>query len=183
MKVAVSLNGAGPMIRALDGAEAKIHRGWKQGAYAVGQRAVTLIQREYRTGGTDAKRTAVRSGKLRASYAHEVADTHNGVDLAIGAIKPTEKGAVPLHARVHEGFDARGNRVSRFVIEPKRGKYLTFPIRQGGGLAKTGIVGWVRVKRVILKPRPAIEPVGKDVPAALKVVCGKVFTETLTVRA
>jgi hypothetical protein len=74
------------------------------------------------------------------------------------------------HARIHEGYDAGGNKVSQFVIRPKRGKFGRFPIRVGGGLSKGNIVGWrtyTRAKPVILRPRPTFPAVEARLVAEL----------------
>lgn len=181
MKLEVSLNGAAPVIRALNGAATKIHAGWKREAYTVGARAVQLMKEKRRNmpRPNNPGNFAVRSGVLIRSYHHNVDDTSGGVTLSVGAIKPSEKGQVPLHARVHEGFDRSGGKVSLWVIRPRQKPYLWFPVRRGGGLAVSNIVAWVRTKRVAYRPTPVVEPVGKDIPAALRVRCGEVFQNVL----
>ncbi|MGE0289034.1 MAG: hypothetical protein AB7I42_23085 [Bradyrhizobium sp.] len=165
MKVTIHENGARELIAALAIAPEKIRRNVAREAFKVGTRAVELMKRAYRTtGGEDS--TWVRSGRLRRSYDAQIARDGGDVTLTVGAIKPTDQGQVPLHARVQEGYDARGNRVEQFIIRAKQG-YLTFPIRSGGGLGARSIVGWVRVKQVTLKPRPAIEPVRENLERAL----------------
>ena len=160
MKVTVQQIGADALIRDLRAAPRAIRSGWGREAAVLGARAVELIKAEYRMTASDTS-TAVRSGQLRRSYAFDVQRTGEGVELSVGVIRPTAAGQVPLHARVHEGFDRQGNRVSQFVIRPRNAAWLTFPIRSGGGLAKSTIVRWVRTKQVVLRPRPALEPVGK----------------------
>lgn len=130
-------------------------------ANEAGAQAVQFARKTFLTGGTTETRTAVRSGRRLRSYAHRTALRSDSVILDYGPIRATG-GLVPTHVRVHEGFDAGGNRVQQFVIRPKRGKFGRFPIRRGGGLAKGNIVGWrtyTREKPVILRPRPTFPAV------------------------
>ena len=161
MKVTAQQIGAEDLLRDLAAAPEKIRRDWAKQSAILGAQAVERIKAEFRTTASDTS-TAVRSGQLRRSYAFDVKRTSDGAELTVGAIRPTASGQVPIHARVHEGYDAQGNRVSQFIIRPKNGAWLTFPIRRGAGLAKSNIAGWVRTKQVTLRPRPALEPVGKQ---------------------
>jgi hypothetical protein len=130
-------------------------------ANAAGAAAVQFARENFLTGGTTATRTAVRSGRRLRSYGHAVAKRSDGVVLDYGPIRAAG-GVVPIHVRVHEGFDQAGNRVDQFVIRPKNKPYGRFPLRVGGGLAKGGIVGWrtyTRERPVILRPRPTFPAV------------------------
>lgn len=174
MRVNVSLNGAGPVIQALEGGAQKIRFGWQQAAFQVGARAVALMQAERRA------ITAVRSGAAVRSYGFEVATDGQGVTLAAGAIKPGPDGQVDVHVRVQEGFNAKGQQVDHFDIAPiPPNQYLHFPIRSGGGLGASSIVGWVRTKHVTLYPTPVVIPIGKQIPGALRLACGQVFGSVL----
>lgn len=136
-------------------------REMKREANEAGAQAVQFARSTFLTGGTTPTRTAVRSGRRLRSYGHRVGEHGGGLFLDYGAIRATG-GLVPIHVRVHEGFDAGGNRVSQFVIRPKRKAYGRFPLRRGGGLSKAGIVGWrtyTREKPVILRPRPTFPAV------------------------
>lgn len=161
MKVTAHQVGADALIRDLRAAAGTIRSGWAKECARLGAGAVERIKAEFRTTASETS-TAVRSGQLRRSYDFRVQRTGDGVELTVGAIRPTAAGQVPLHARVHEGYDRQGNRVAQFIIRPRNAAWLTFPIRRGGGLATSNIVGWVRTKAVRLVPRPALEPVGKQ---------------------
>lgn len=147
----------------------------------AGNKAVQWARVAYRRGAS-ATSTAVRSGRLLRSYSHEVRDLgRRGFELDYGPIRAAS-GEVVKHARIHEGYDAAGNRVSQFVIRPRKGTYGRFPIRSGGGMSKAGIVGWrtyTRERPVILKPRPTFEGVterlNKELPARGRVAFAKVF--------
>lgn len=166
MRVDIQETGSRELAAALKAAPEKLRRGIAQAVYATGSRAVAHIKRRYRTsGGADS--TWRRSGRLVNSYAHEVKRVGRDITLDIGAIRPTDQGQVPIHARVHEGIDAQGNRVDEFIIRPVRAPYLHFPIRQHGGLSSGNITGWVRTTEVRLKPRPALEPIRENVARQL----------------
>jgi hypothetical protein len=153
----------------LNGARPRLMKRIEQGLEVVGAASVSTIRRDFRRGGTTPTRTAVRSGRLFNSYGHEVKpDGASKFRLGIGAIKPSDGGKVPIHARVHEGYDAQGNRVAQFIIRAKSGKLLTFPIFSGGGQARANITGWVSTKQVILKPRPSLDTIAKTAPAAVQ---------------
>jgi len=175
MRTEITLDGAGPQIAALLGATGKIRRGWQRGAYGVGARATTLAKAMAR------QVTAVRSGARVRSYDSAISDDSNGVTLTFGAIRPGRDGQVPLHVRVHEGYNFQGVQVARFVIRAKNAKFLTFPVRAGGGFARGGIVGWASKREVILTPTPVVEPIGRQIPGALEITCGKVFVDALHV--
>lgn len=113
----------------------------------LGSQSVALIQRRFRGGAAPSNkedwlynpnrtRTRVRTGALWRSYAHLVTDSPEDVTLAVGAIQPVG-GEIPLHARIHEGYDSSGNQVAQFVIKPIRGKYLRIPY--GEGLTAAGV--------------------------------------------
>lgn len=179
-RFSTQLEGATEVLRVLGGAKDEIRKGWKAAADQVGVTEVRRIRREFRTV-RSATSTGVQSGALRRSYGHAVKERPDGIDLEIGAIAPVS-GRVPLHARVHEGYDAFGNRVSRFVIKPKNKPYLHFPIFGGGGrtTALKNITGWVRTKGpIILKPRPSLDSVAQRVPALLDRRAAEVFRRTL----
>jgi hypothetical protein len=160
VKVAVAQVGAGDVIRALQRAVSDVPKQMAEAAFTIGAKAVEEIKREYRSTGSRTS-TWVRSGQLRRSYAHTVKRTGSAVTMEVGAIRPTAGGKIPLHAHIHEGIDAQGNRVNRWVIRPTVKPYLVFPIRRGGGLAKSNIIGWVKTRQVVIYPRPALDPVGR----------------------
>lgn len=152
-------------------------------AEQAGNEAVQFARKTFLTGGTTPTRTAVRSGRRLRSYAHKVTKSGDRILLDYGPIRATG-GLVPIHVRVHEGFDRGGNRVDQFVIRPKRGAYGRFPIRQGGGLAKGNIVGWrtyTREKPVILRPRPTFPAVeqrlGRELPERGSAAFRRLFGE------
>lgn len=149
----------------------------------AGAQAVQYARETFLTGGTTSTRTAVRSGRRLRSYAHRVSEQGKSILLDYGPIRATG-GEVPIHVRVHEGFDAGGNRVAQFVIGPKNGKVGRFPIRSGGGLAKGNIVGWrtyTRERPVILRPRPTFPAVQarleKELPERGSVAFRRLFGE------
>lgn len=168
MRIKAITSGLGQAVIDLTGTRAKITERWKRSAKIVGEQAVAFIKREYRTGGTTETRTAVRTGHLRAAYDNRVTDTGTGVDLDIGLVRPGTDAQTLLYGRVQEGFDYAGNRVAQFTIVPKQAPHLVFPIRQGGGMAKANITGWVRTKKVVLKPRPSLDAVAATYPAILE---------------
>lgn len=141
---------------------------------ALGAGAVAYARSEFLQGGPSPTRTAVRSGQRRASYGHKLRRVGTNWELDYGPIRASG-GVVPVHVRMLEGFDAAGNEFDRMVIRPRKGKYLTFPLRNGGGLAKRNIAGWRRVKQVVFKPRktfPAIRAkLTREIPEAI----GKAF--------
>ena len=178
MKIVVEETGSHALIEALRVAPEKIRRGVAREAFKIGARAVELIKRQYRTTAS-ATSTARRSGRLVRSYDHKVARDAGDVTLVVGAIRPTDQGQVPIHARVHEGFDASGNRVEQFIIRAKNAPYLHFPIRSGGGLSVKSIAGWVKVKQVILRPRPALEPISDNLSRTLTEAAASVVADAL----
>lgn len=179
MQIHVEQVGATELARDLAKAPAAIRDQIAKDAYAVGQRAVRYIRSIFRSEGGPTS-TWRRSGQLAASYDSKVDREATDVTLTVGAIKPTDAGQVPLQARIQEGFDFAGNKVSRFVITPKKpGGWLTFPIRQGGGLAVSNIIRWARVRRVVLIPRPALEPTSPAIIAALEDVAGQAAANAL----
>ena len=161
----------------------------------MGETQVRRIRREFRTTKSSTS-TQRQTGALSRSYASEVKQTQQGVELSIGAIKPTglkltytkggkpkytKEGMVPRHARIQEGYDASGNRVSEFIITPKKpGGFLVFPIRQGGGRSVANIVGWVRTKGPIkLKPRPSLDAVARDAPKEIQDRAARIFQQAI----
>jgi hypothetical protein len=113
----------------------------------LGSQSVALIQRKFRGGPAPSNkadwlynpnrtRTRVRTGALWRSYAHLVTESPDNVTLAVGAIQPVG-GEIPMHARIHEGYNASGQQVGQFVIKPIRGKYLRIPY--GEGLTAAGV--------------------------------------------
>lgn len=152
----------------------------------AGNKAVQWARVTYRRGAS-ATSTAVRSGRLLRSYSHEVRDLgRRGFELDYGPIRAAS-GEVVKHARIHEGYDAAGNRVSQFVIRPRNKKALRFPIYKAGragkgvkgGMAKKNIEKWVFATKVVLKPRPTFEGVterlNKELPQRGRVAFAKVF--------
>lgn len=184
MKVAAQLIGADAEIVRLRRAPEVMRREWASELFAIGKRAVTLMKaaRAQMPRPKDPSQTfARRSGNLIRSYDHRVEEARQGIYLTVGAIKPTDAGRVPIQARVHEGFTAAGNKTSLWVIRPRNKAWLVFPIRQGGGLAKSNIVSWVKTKRVTFKPTPVVGPVGEQIPAAIQDRCGKAFADAFQV--
>lgn len=173
------------LIRRLQGAREGWKREIKRELAASGRDAVRFARETFMTGGTTAWRTAVRSGRRRRAYAHKTYESNGRPALDYGPIR-SAGGEVPLHARVHEGYDAEGRKVDRFVIRPRKGKFGRFPIRSGGGLAKGGIVGWrtyTAARPVILKPRPTFPAVEKHIvrgwPVRASTAMRRLFGEAL----
>ena len=110
-RIVTRLEGADEALAALGGARDKIRAGWAEASEKVGERQVRRIRREFRTTKSSTS-TQRQTGALVRSYGSEVKQTQQGVELSIGAIFPSEKGRVPLHARVHEGYNSAGQRVS-----------------------------------------------------------------------
>lgn len=158
----------GRIVKKLTAAPSKYGVALKREMVRVGSDAVRTIKTKYRSGGTTKTATAVRNGHLWASYHSEAKYTPGIGTLDVGIMK-APNAEVLLYGRVQEGFDRAGNRVSQFVIVPRRAPYLRFPVRnQKGGLAKNNIEGWVRTKRVILRPRPALIHVKKPILVQLR---------------
>ena len=133
-----------------------------------GHDAKRFWQRRFRTGApyTTETRTARRSGGLYDAI-DSVVDAVNegprrGFDLHLGGIKPGETDEVLQRFRIHEGYDAAGNRGDQFEILPRNGEYLTFrlPPEKGGG--------WRRVRRVTLRPRPTFPAILEMLPPYLE---------------
>lgn len=87
----------------------------------AGAWAVREIKDTYRAGGTTATATAVRTGRLRASYIHEV---RNRV-LTVGVVKDKK---VLIYAGIHEGVDASGNIRDSATVKPVHARALTIPL-------------------------------------------------------
>lgn len=83
--------------------------------------AVAYAKERYLTGGTTSDRLAVRSGDLRAAFAHEVTLTPQGATGRLGYLQ----GPVSHYAATHEGWPTRRNVT---VIRPKNATYLTIPL-------------------------------------------------------
>lgn len=173
------------LLTLLNGGRQRFQEEFDRELYAIGAESVTKMRNEILTGGTTATRTAVRSARRVNAYGHTpVRREGTRASMDVGAIMPGPGGRVPLHVRVQEGFDAQGNRVDQFVIKPKKGPFLVFPIRQGGGLAKENIVGWVRTRGpVILRPRPALPTAAKYIQEEVPRRGLAVFRRTLFGRA
>lgn len=181
MNARVVLEGSREEIGRLNGAGDRMRRGAGQLAFRTGATAVERVKRDLLSGPTSATQTEVRSGQRRRSYDHRVGNVPNGVALDIGAINPGAGGKIPIQSRVFEGFDAAGNRVSKFVIKSKTpgGRLGPFPIRRGPGLAKGNIVGWARPLSVTLYPRPTLPLVEKIVTPILESEFPKVFRDAV----
>lgn len=169
MQVRVEQVGGAELARDLAKAPETIRATIAKEAFAIGSRAVRYIRQAYRTTAS-ATSTARRTGQLASSYAHDVKREARDVELSVGAIKPSAGGQVPIHARVHEGFDFAGNRVERFIIKPKNKARLAFNIPG---------VGWRSASQVILKPRPALEPTSPAIIKALEDAAGKAAADAL----
>ena len=164
MKLTAQLDRAGSIIaRRLQNGSGAFPLNLERQLTAVGSEGTQHARSTFLTGGTTSTRTAVRSGTRLRSYTHRIKQRRGGAVMDWGPIRASG-GKVPIHLRVHEGFDAAGNRVSQFIIKPKQGAFGRFPIRKGGGLSAGGIVGWrtyTRSNPVVLRPRPtfdAMEP-------------------------
>jgi len=168
------------LVSMLNGTEFK--KRFKLRLSKVGAEAVQYAKVTFRRGGTTKTATAVRSGRLVNSYGYQVHDRGpRGFELDYGPIKAS-RGEVVTHARVHEGYNAAGNKVEQFVIRPKAGKVGRFPLRRGGGLSKGSIVGWrtyTHANPVILKPRPTFPAVTRvllrEIPSASRAAFVDVF--------
>lgn len=158
----------GSIIKKLSGAPAKYRLLLERELVRIGSDARRTIIQKYRTGGTTLTATALRSGKLRAAYGYE-AKVKPGVGTLDVGVTKAANAKVLLYARVQEGFNAAGERVSQFVIRPRRAKFLRFKVyNQRGGLAEKNVEGIVFTKKVILRPRPALVHVKRPILMALR---------------
>jgi hypothetical protein len=162
------LNGAGP--RFLDNLEKELFR--------IGEKGVS-IAKTFRRGGTTATKTAVRTGRLLGAYGQRIKREGATFTQDIGAIRPSDSGQVPLHARMQEGIDAQGNTFEMMIIRAKRAPFLVFPIRAGGGMAKKNIRGWVKTKQVIFRPRPSLPTVKEQVTPLIEKAPGNAFVKAV----
>lgn len=206
MRFQLVTQGIGSLARYLNGARDRYARKLDRVLALTGERQVAYIKQEFRTGGTTATKTAVRTGRLRNAYGYKH-DARGGQGvLDIGAIRATDGGSVPRHARVHEGYDASGARVSQFVIRPKRGKFLAIPLsaaKTGAGVSRggprmysdtfflpsakggtimqrrgAGAVPLFALRReVIVKPRPSLDAVKARVEKSLPAEVQAAFVE------
>lgn len=150
------------------GAGARLLEDLERRGVQRGHDATRFIQRRFRQGAphTTETRTARRSGGLYDAYDSAVVRVdeggRRGIDLHVGGIKPGESGEVLRRLRIHEGYDAAGTKVEQFTIVPRTGDFLVFrlPPEQGGR--------WVRVRKVILRPRPSFPAVIEMLPPYLE---------------
>lgn len=184
MNLQVTFSRLASAVATLLGAKGELRKAWRASAKVTGEEAVSTIKLDFRTGGTTSTRTAVRSGKLRAAYDNAVIDQSDGsIDLDIGLIRPSTGSQVLMYGRVHEGFDFAGNPVAEFIIVPREARHLRFPIREGGGLAASNIVGWVTTDKVRLKPRPSFPTIIEKYPPVIERRCGDDFVRVLSAGA
>ena len=128
-RIEILPEGFAETIAAYDGILNRFLVDAERSARAVGERAVELIQRYYRGAGeTTPDRTAVRSGRLRASYTTKTARDTESVQMRLGNIKPGTSGEVLAYAAIHE-FGG--------VIRPKRAQFLAIPLPDA--LTPTGV--------------------------------------------
>lgn len=118
MKLEVKPTGLVEAIAALSGGREKVLQRWARTTFASGAAAVGIIQRKYR-GARDTTPTATarRTGRLAASYGHEVRQDPHGVALMLGTIRG-ERAALEYAAVQEYGA----------TIRPKRAKALTIPL-------------------------------------------------------
>jgi hypothetical protein len=145
----------------------------------IGEKGVS-VAKSYRRGGTTATKTAVRTGRALGSYGQRIKREGDGFVQDIGAIisegsRSTGLTGVPLHVRMLEGIDAAGNSFETMIIRAKNKPYLVFPIRQGGGLARKNITGWVSKKQITYRARPSLPYVAKAIAPMLQEAPGKAF--------
>lgn len=158
----------------------------------IGRDAVKQIVNRYRTGGTTADRTAVRTGRLRASYTHAV--SRDPMVLTIGV---SARSKAVVYAGVHEGMEPE--RESTTIV-PRRGRALTIPLpaaqtragvtRRGARayedtFVRDGIIYQRRgreivplfllVRRVVVPARPALRRISDDVVAECRSAIGAAY--------
>jgi len=133
--------------------------GITKSAIAVEQRAKERLSR---TSGGQEDFLWVRSGALRASVAHTAAERDSQGWLSRVGFR---RGRVDKYAPTQE-FGA--------TISARGGGYLRFPIREGGGLAKSGITGWRSVKSVTV---PARRPLGRSLQERRELIAQYIAAE------
>lgn len=159
----------------------------------IGRDAVERIKTRYRTGGTTADRTAVRTGRLRASYTHAV--SRDPLVLSIGV---SARSKALVYAGVHEGMEPE--RESTTIV-PRRARALTIPLPAAQTRAgvtrrsarayedtfvhdgviyqrrgKTKIVPlFLLRKRVVIPARPALRRISDDVVAECRAAIGAAY--------
>lgn len=118
----------------LQGAPSELTQKNAKSAYRIGNAAINRIVRQIRSAAqTTDFSTVTRTGRLRASYGHEVKQTSNGVEMDFGVIKARD-GKVLEYARVHEHN-------GETVIRAKNGKFLAIPLdaaKTAKGVARGG---------------------------------------------
>ena len=131
MKLSLEVKSLTERIERLKTANATIRQRWAATLFRFGQEAVTLIKRDYRGAKkTTPIATAVRTGRLRASYAAQVTQGRGFTDLVMG---PLNAGADVLkYERIHE-FGG--------TITAKSAKMLASPLaaaKTAAGVARGG---------------------------------------------
>lgn len=129
MRTEVKVEGLAQAVALLSGAEKEIRKRWRRAVFGMGAKAVGIIRREYRGAGeTTATATAVRTGRLRAAYSHQLRTAGTDLELDVGVIK-TGADAEPLkYAAIHE-FGG--------VINAKPGGFLAIPL--AGAMTGRGV--------------------------------------------
>lgn len=186
MKIDVKITGADEVTRAFRGARAAVLDAWQKTITEHLEWGVVRIQREYRSATTTTDTaTRVGTGNLRASYAQRTERRLRDLLGHIGVLTPNK---VLKYAHVHE-------KDGETIITPKNAKNLAIPLaaaRRPSGLAPSPrevpdlfliprwmilakrlpggmIQPWFALrKRVRVKGRPAIMPVGRRVAARLE---------------
>lgn len=130
-----------PEVRRMIAEPEKLARGVSRRAcFAAGAATVRFVRNRFRKGGTTKTRTAVRSGRLKASYTHKVNETQREINVDVGLLKGSARGKALIYGRVHEGVDHNGNDVKSITIYPKKaGGVLAWDNLPGGG-GRAGIV-------------------------------------------
>lgn len=168
MRAEITTTGLGEAAARLSKAGAGVQEKWRASLHRTGTEAKNYIIERYRTGGTTSDRTAVRSGKLRRAYRFAVTRKSGVMELSVGLLRAKTDSDVLQYGRMQEGFNASGQRVSQFIIRPKKpGGVLIFPKKYARNPPPrkvrskvTGKKVWNRedyvfAKQVTLKPRPA----------------------------
>ena len=149
IRVRVSAKGFTGFTQALSAFPEKLQTGLEARLNQLGEEEVEIVKTTQLSGPTSSTSTQVRTGERRDAYGHAVEKTDKGMSLFVGPSR-SPSGRVPRQSRIWEGRTDGGGFRSFWVITPKAGKALRFPLRDGNvpGLAKEGITKWVFAKSV-----------------------------------
>lgn len=163
MRIVVDASAAHRAGVKLVGAKRRIQAAAAKTMFRLGEDAVTYIKREFRSGPTTSRTTQIRTNRLRSSYSQRTQPEGNGIGVItdVGLMQAGQD--VLRYGRLMEGYDASGHRFTQKTIRAKAGGWLTFPIFNPDtpGMARTNIVGWVRKRSVVFRPRPSFDATAK----------------------